>query len=110
MRAEGSDFPPPPPRPRDDLFAVAQTSTSMLDAASDERLWREGSFEMRTDTSDAMRMHGLASIHVPTAAWRSDRWEAQKSTAFATRRGSPGRRRIRANRVRVAVRSLEKKL
>ena len=39
--------------PRDGLLAVAQTSTAMLDAASDERLWREGGFAAVTRASDA---------------------------------------------------------
>ena len=38
--------------PRDGLLAVAQTSTAMLDAASDERLWREGGFASVTSASD----------------------------------------------------------
>ena len=38
--------------PRDGLLAVAQTSTAMLDAASDERLWREGGFAAVTSASD----------------------------------------------------------
>ena len=57
--------------PRDGLLAVAQTSTAMLDAASDERLWREGGFAAVTRASDK----GWASVGKST-----DRRDARKST------------------------------
>ena len=54
--------------PRDGLLAAAQTSTAMLDAASDERLWRDGGF---TTGDEAPRVGG-----------GTDRRDA--STTFAT--------------------------
>ncbi len=56
--------------PRDGLLAVAQTSTAMLDAASDERLWREGGFA------------AVTSDEGPSAGGQTDRRDA--STYVAT--------------------------
>ena len=58
--------------PRDGLLAVAQTSTAMLDAASDERLWRERGFASVTSASD----------EGPSAGGETDRRD--ESTIVAT--------------------------
>ena len=57
--------------PRDGLLAVAQTSTAMLDAASDERLWRQGGFD------EVMR----AGDEAPSVSCETDRREASTTTA-----------------------------